>query len=140
MGVNDQAFIERPSDTGLNPFRLRGSFPTYLNFADFAHTMAPIQRELTRIMKGERRSGGIDGRNFPYRLIVDTFNHPGVGYVQPNCKHAEIDLKSSETSRVVRYGECILGRTEHRSYFDAKLMTEPEFEDWKEHTGATYSG
>jgi hypothetical protein len=140
MGANDQAFIERPSNTGLAPFRLRASCAAYVNLADFADPMAHIQRELTRMMKGERRAGGIDERNLPYRLIVDTFNDPG--QVQPNCKHAEIDLKSAETSRVVRYGRCIRCRTKHRSYrsyLDAQLITEPEFEDWKKRIGATYS-
>jgi hypothetical protein len=119
------------------PFQVRVSLSTYFNLADFADPMAHVQREVTDIMKGNRRQKGIKKDNFPGRLMVDTPNDPA--RPQPNCKHAEIDMKSPETSRVVRYGQCIWGRTEHRSYQDGRLMSEQEFEDWKERTGATYS-
>lgn len=76
IGVNDQAFMSRPSNTGLAPFELRVPFPSYPNFADFTDSVAHIQRELTRIMKGERRASGIVERNLPYRLIIDLSTTP----------------------------------------------------------------
>jgi hypothetical protein len=99
--------------------------------------MSRIQLEITHLLTDGRSEQGIDKENLPCRLFVDTFNDPA--RPKPNCKHAEIDMKTAETSRVVRYGQCVVGRTDHRSYLDAILMTEPEFEDWKKRTEATYS-
>jgi hypothetical protein len=99
--------------------------------------MAHLQREITNMLNGKRKDKGIHEEKLPCRLLVDTLNDPA--RPQPNCKHAEIDLKSAETSRVVRYGQCIWGRTEYRSYMDGWLMSEEDFEDWKESNEATYS-
>jgi hypothetical protein len=99
--------------------------------------MSHVQQEITRIMNGERNDKGINAENLPCRLVVDTLNV--TSRPQPNCKHCEIDMRSSESSRVVRYGQCIVGGAERRSYLDANLMTEWEFEAWKECTKATYT-
>jgi hypothetical protein len=118
-------------------FQVKASLSTYYTLADFSDAMSHIQQEITRIMNGERNDKGIIAGYLPSRMVADTLNV--TNRPQPNCKHAEIDMRSSESSRVVRYGQCISGGAERRSYLDATLMTEWEFEAWKECSKATYT-
>lgn len=109
----------------LAPFLLHAYLSIHF-IAQFTGQMTHLQGELTRIMKGERREEGIDERNLPSRVILDTLND--YSRLIPNCLHAEIDLRSIEISRVVCLGECVLGGATRRFYRDATSMTEQDFE------------
>lgn len=120
----------------LEPYHLDVSVSPFSGPRESPDSIAGIQKTLTRIMERERNDKGVNRGNLPCRLDVDfeVDNPFPIG-----CEHFEIDLKSAETSRVVRYGHCQPGGAELRLYCDGALMAEGEFESWSRRSGATYS-
>lgn len=84
-------------------------------------------------MNASQVIGAANRGDFPCRLTVDFV---GDRPAHQRCDHVELDLSSPETSHVIRYGQCtdlwLGGVMKLRSYRDGLLMTESEFDEWKE--------
>jgi hypothetical protein len=119
------------------PHALYATIVSYQGLADFTGDVTEAQRWICEKITSPGNAGGIDGLNLPSRIIVKSTNDPS--RPQPNCKHAEIDLRDYETSRVARFGQCIYGGMDHRAYRDGIVMTEDEFKKWKIRTKATFA-
>jgi hypothetical protein len=87
----------------------------------------------------------INPRNLPGAVLVNTSTVPSPRRPnepnQPNrkdCMHAEIDLRSIEASRVLRFRQC-QGFTEYSTLREGNLMSEEEFKVWEERSRAIYT-
>jgi hypothetical protein len=105
--------------------------------AEFGNDVMNMQRSIRQDNMKEESWRFVAERNLPSRIIIETDNDPTQPH--PNCKHAEIDLRDYETSRVLRFGQCIHGGIIRKIFLDGQtLMTEREFEIWMNRTEATY--
>jgi hypothetical protein len=105
--------------------------------ADFGNDISKMERSLRQDTLKEKSWHRAGGMKLPTRIILETANHPS--QPEPNCKHAEIDLRTYQASRVLRYGQCVLGGAVRRSLFDGhRELTEKEFEMRMACTKATY--
>lgn len=125
------------------PFCLSVSLPPIPRLFDFLQFMDHMQLQLNCQRKGERRDLGIDWRNLPGSVLVNASVVPsGPRPNQPNrtdCIHSEIDLRTVEASRVLRFRRCAAGSREYRTLLDGDFISEEEFEVWKKRSGAVYT-
>lgn len=125
------------SAAGRPPHILYAKIPSYQSMTDFGHGVMEAQHWICDQITKPEAHGVIEESTLPSRIIVASANDPS--RPQPNCKHAEIDLRDYETSRVVRFGQCLCGRTVYEAYRDGTMMTEEEFTRWKVRTKATFA-
>jgi hypothetical protein len=123
----------------IAPFQIQASVEPFDIPEVSPQSITQIQKAVTGMMNASKVAGVTNRGDLPRRLTADFVVRRST---HEACDHVEMDLSTMESSRVVRYGKCtdlwMGGFLKLQSYRDGVLMTEREFEEWKEGCHATY--